>query len=50
MGISDIWDSIVDGWDYFIHFEWLGDAWDAIGETFSTLNEFSTYGLIFGVF
>ena len=48
MGLSDIWDSILDGLDYFFHFEWLGDFFEAVGETFSSLGELSTYGILFG--
>jgi hypothetical protein len=49
MGLSDIWDYIVDGFDYLIHFEWFGDAKDWVVDIFSNLGEFSTYGLGFGI-
>jgi hypothetical protein len=42
VSFSDIWDSIVDGFDYFIHFEWVGDAKDGIAETFSNIPEWFT--------
>ncbi len=49
MGLDDFWDYIVDGFDYIIHFEWVGDLKDGIVETFSNLGEFSMYGLIMGI-
>jgi len=49
MGISDIWDSIADGFDYFIHFEWIGDLWEGIQDFFSNISEVSSYGIIFGI-
>jgi MFS superfamily sulfate permease-like transporter len=49
MGFSDIWDYICDGFDYIIHFEWVGDAKDGIVDLFSNLGEFSKYGLVFGI-
>jgi hypothetical protein len=46
---SEIWDSIVDGFDYLIHFEWAGDLWDGITDFFSNISEVSSYGIIFGI-
>ena len=46
---SDIWDFIVDGFDYLIHFEWVGDLKDGIVDFFSNIGEFSMYGLIMGI-
>jgi MFS superfamily sulfate permease-like transporter len=47
--LDDIWDSITDGFDYFIHFEWLSDFWEAVTGVFENLGEFSMYGLIFAI-
>lgn len=49
MALDDIWDYIADGFDYLIHFEWVGDAKDGIVDTFSNINEFSKYGFFFGL-
>lgn len=32
---DDIWDFIADGFDYLIHFEWVGDSIDGIVDFFS---------------
>lgn len=40
--LEDIWDSIVDGFDYLIHFEWIVDFKDAIVDTFSNIPEWFT--------
>ena len=49
MGLDDVWDAICDGFDYFIHFEWVSDFWEAITELFESIGEFSIWGLIFGL-
>ena len=49
MALSDVWDSIVDGFDYFIHFEWIGDFWEGVQDFFSNISEISSYGIIFGL-
>lgn len=46
--LEDAWDGIVDGFDYFIHFEWIGDVGDFISAMFENLDEFSFLGLTFG--
>jgi hypothetical protein len=49
---EDAWDFIVDGAEYFISFEWIGDVWEGmtefLGSAFS-LEGFSFLGLTFGV-
>lgn len=47
--LSDIWDYILDGFDYFIHFDWFFDLKDLIVDMFTGLSEFSKVGLAFGV-
>lgn len=42
MDFSDIWDYIVDGFDYLIHFEWLADLKDVVGEFFSSIPDMFT--------
>jgi len=49
MGIGDIWDSIVDGLDYLIHFEWVGDFADMFADMFENIGEFSFYGIAMGL-
>lgn len=50
---ADTWDAITDGVEYLFSFEWFGDAWEGIGEFFSSmfdnLNEFSFLGLAFSM-
>jgi hypothetical protein len=46
---EDAWDSICDGFDYFISFEWWEDVTEGVGDAFSNLSEFSTFGLTFGI-
>lgn len=50
---EDAWDAITDGFEYFISFEWIGDAWEGIsdffGSMFEGINEFSFMGLAFGI-
>jgi hypothetical protein len=45
----EIFDSIADGFDYVIHFEWLGDIGEFFSDAFSNLSELSTYGIGFGI-
>jgi len=53
MAISDIWDKIVEEFENFISFEWVGDTISSIGEIFSgdffNFSEFSSAGLIQGI-
>lgn len=47
--ILDIWDYILDGFDYIIHFDWFFDLKDLMVDLFSGLSEFSRLGLGFGI-
>ena len=47
--LEDIWDSIVDGFEYIISFSWISDFWEGLIEVFSSIGEFSTWGLIGGI-
>jgi len=49
MGLEDIWDSIVEGFEYIFSFEWLGDIRDFFGSMFENMGEFSAGGLIVGI-
>jgi hypothetical protein len=49
MGLDDIWDAIVDGFDYLISFEWLSDLWEFISAGFEDMGELSIYGVIMAV-
>ena len=46
---SDIWDAIVDGFQYIISFEWLSDVWEFITSMFENLAEFSIVGAVLGL-
>lgn len=47
--LEDAWDYLLDGVDYFISFEWLGDLWDFITSMFEDIGEFSYLGVVFAV-
>jgi len=47
--LSDIWDYLLDGLDYLIHFDWFFDVKDSLVDIFTGLGEFSKVGLAFGV-
>jgi hypothetical protein len=46
---SDIWDSIVDEFEYFISFEWFGDMFEFIAGMFENMSEFSIPGTLYGI-
>ena len=46
--LEDIWESIVDGFHYFISFEWLGTLWEGITNMFESIGEISFAGLGLG--
>lgn len=47
--LEELWDSICDGFDYFIHFEWVSDVREFFGSMFENITELSTYGIVFGL-
>ena len=46
--LTTFWESLQDGFSYFISFEWIGDLLSFLGGMFENLDEFSTWGLAFG--
>lgn len=50
---EDAWDYVLDGLDYFISFEWIGDTWEGmvggVSSAFIGLTEFSILGMAFGL-
>jgi hypothetical protein len=46
--LNTFWESLLDGWSYFISFEWIGDILSFLGGMFENLDEFSSWGLAFG--
>lgn len=48
MGLSDIWDGILDELDYLIHFEWISDIGEFFSGFFDNIGEFSFAGLAYG--
>lgn len=49
MDFEDIWDKIVDEFQYFISFEWFSDIGEFFSGLFENLGELSIGGLIFGL-
>lgn len=49
MVFEEIWDYIVEGWEYLISFEWLTDIWEFFGSMFENLGDFSVIGLTLGL-
>ena len=47
--LLDIWDAIVDGFEYVISFEWIGDLGEFFGSLFENMGEFSPWGILFSV-
>jgi hypothetical protein len=47
--LEDIWDKIVDEFDYFIHFQWFGDIGEFFSGLFENLTEISFAGIIGGI-
>lgn len=47
--IEEIWDKIVEEFEYFISFEWVGDTWEFVTGIFDNLQEFSIIGTVYGV-
>ena len=47
--IEDAWDQLVEGIEYFLSFEWIGDVLEFFGGMLEGINEFSYLGLIFAL-
>lgn len=47
--IEEIWDSIVDTWDYIISFSWWSDFWESFFAIFESIGEISLYGIVFAL-
>jgi len=47
--LDEIWDRIVEEFEYLISFEWLSDTWEFISGLFESISEFSPIGLIYGI-
>lgn len=49
MGLDDIWDKIVEEFEYFISFEWISEIGEFFSGFFENLGEISIAGIIFGI-
>ena len=47
--LDEIWDFIVEGFEYIIGFEWAGDLWELITSVFEDIGSISFVGLLFGL-
>ena len=47
--IEDAWDQLIEGVEYFLSFEWIGDVLEFFGGMFEDIGEFSYFGLIFAL-
>ncbi len=47
--LDEIWDSVVEGFEYIISLEWFGEGLEFIAGMFEGLSELSYGGLTFGL-
>lgn len=47
--LSEIWDNIVDEFEYFFSFEWFSDIGEFFSGFFEGLSELSIPGVIYGI-
>lgn len=46
---ADVWERMIEIFQYIISFEWVGDFFSFVGGMFENLGEFSFIGLVFGL-
>jgi hypothetical protein len=49
MDLADIWDRVVDEFEYFFSFEWFSEIGEYFSGFFENLGELSIPGIIYGI-